>query len=238
MPELDPALRIVLAYGVVTISVIIPTLNEAHRIAATIASLREAQLDAILIVDGGSTDDTVEIAKKLDCPVLENISGGRAGQMNRGAEKYPGEVLLFLHGDTTLPRRAADRLREMAKQSPEIVGGGFVRYFESPSLFLKFTCWLAGIRSRWFGVFLGDQGVFVRREIFEKLGGFDESLPYGEDLDFSMQMRAIGKTATISPPVLSSARRFDELGPIVQTMVDFKIAREIMKESRKRREAS
>jgi rSAM/selenodomain-associated transferase 2 len=228
----------VLAYKVVTISVIIPTLDEANSIASTIASLREAQLDDILIVDGGSTDNTVAIAKNLGCPVLENISGGRAGQMNRGAAECPGEVLLFLHGDTTLPRQAADRLRRMAEQSPKIVGGGFVRYFDSPSLFLKFTCWLAGIRSRWFGIFLGDQGIFVRREIFEKLGGFDESLPYGEDLDFSIQMRAIGKTATISPPVLSSARRFDKRGSFGQTMVDFRIAREIMRESRERMEAS
>lgn len=227
-----------LAIYVSTLSIIIPTLNEADGIASTIASLREAQLSDIMIVDGGSTDDTVEIARDLGCEVLENVSGGRAGQMNRGAEKCEGGVFLFLHGDTTLPRRAADRLREIAEHSPQIAGGGFVRYFDSPSLFLKLTCWLAGIRSRCFGVFLGDQGIFVRREIFEKLGGFDESLPYGEDLDFSMQMRAIGKTATISPPVLSSARRFDERGPVGQTMFDFPIARKIMRESRERMEAS
>lgn len=227
-----------LAIDVPTISVIIPTHNEAGGIAATLASLREAQLDDILIVDGGSSDDTVKIAKRLGCTVLEDVAGGRAGQMNRGAEKCGGEVLLFLHGDTILPVRSANRLQSLMADSPEIVGGGFVRYFDSPSLFLKLTCWLAGIRSRWFGVFLGDQGIFVRRGIFEELGGFNESLPYGEDLDFSMQMRTAGKTMTISPPVLSSARRFEKRGPIGQTMLDFSIAKEIMRESRERIEAS
>ncbi len=221
-----------------TISVIIPTLNEAAGIAATVASLREARLDDILIVDGGSDDSTVDIAKSLGCSVLENVSGGRAGQMNRGAENCVGEVLLFLHGDTTLQLRAADRLRSIMSDSPHVVGGGFVRYFDSPSFFLKLTCWLAGIRSRWFGVFLGDQGIFVRREIFEEQGGFNESLRYGEDLDFSMRMRRSGKTATMTPPVSSSARRFEEKGPIGQTMCDFSTAREIMRESRERIEAS
>jgi rSAM/selenodomain-associated transferase 2 len=220
-----------------TISVIIPSLNEAGGITRTIASLRKAKLDDILIVDGGSADDTKAIARDLGCSVLEDIPGGRAGQMNHGAKNSGGDILLFLHGDTTLPVRAADRLRSIAEASPETVGGGFVRYFDSPSLFLKLTCWLAGIRSRWFGVFLGDQGIFVRREIFEKLGGFNDSLPYGEDLDFSMQMRSLGKTATITPAVLSSARRFEKLGPIGQTMTDFSIGREIMRESRQRIEA-
>ncbi|MDF1738367.1 MAG: TIGR04283 family arsenosugar biosynthesis glycosyltransferase [Verrucomicrobiales bacterium] len=221
-----------------TISVIIPTLNEAGGIASTIASLREAGLDDILVVDGGSEDDTVGIAGNLGCTVIGNVTGGRAGQMNRGAENCDGDVLFFLHGDTTLPVRAAERLRKIAEPSCHIVGGGFVRYFESPSLFLKLTCWLAGIRSRWFGVFLGDQGIFVRREIFETLEGFDETLPYGEDLDFSMRMRTLGKTATITPAVLSSARRFDQKGPLGQTLSDFTVAREIIRESRERIAAS
>lgn len=221
-----------------TISVIVPTLNEAGSLASTIASLREAGLNDILIVDGGSSDDTVRVAENLGCTVLEKVAGGRAGQMNRGAEKCGGEVLLFLHADTTLSARAAERLRSLVDDSPEIVGGGFVRYFDSPSLFLKFTCWLAGIRSRLFGVFLGDQGIFVRRAFFEARGGFNETLPYGEDLDFSMQMRASGKTVTITPPLISSARRFDKRGPIGQTISDFSVAREIMRESRERMKAS
>lgn len=225
-------------YYVSEISVIIPTLNEADGIARTISSLREAGLSDILIVDGGSDDDTTGIAKNLECEIFENVPGGRAAQMNRGAGECSGDVLLFLHGDTTLPVRAAERLMKMAGDSRHVVGGGFVRYFESPSLFLKLTCWLAGIRSRCFGVFLGDQGIFVRREIFEKLGGFDESLPYGEDLDFSMRMRTLGQTATITPAVLSSARRFDKKGPFGQTLSDFTVAREIMRESRERIAAS
>lgn len=215
------------------ITAIIPTLDEADGLADSVGSLRSAGLAEIIVVDGGSSDGTPQIAQDLGCKLLVGKKG-RAAQMNEGAAEATGEVLLFLHGDTAVPVKTLQRLRSRMEADPSTVGGGFLRYFENGGWFLRVTCWLAGWRSRWWGLFLGDQGIFVRREIFEELGGFNESLPYGEDVDFSIRLREKGKTATIGPAVSSSARRFERLGPVRRTWEDFFIARDLIRESKKR----
>ena len=114
---------------------------------------------------------------------------------------------------------ALDRI-ENALEKQDCVGGGFARRFDSPSPFLKCTCLLAGLRNRSIGWFLGDQAIFVRRSVFNALRGF---LPVDrfEDLDFSRRAGRLGRLATLSPPVLTSARPFERVGPFRRTVRDF-----------------
>lgn len=209
------------------LSVIIPTLNEASHLPATLKALRNSLVHEVIVVDGGSSDRTVEIARKSGCGVIDLEEGGRATQMNRGAEVATGSLLLFLHADTVVPSLALKRMKIAMSGGGGLVGGGFTRRFDSPSRVLAITSRLAGLRGRMFGVFLGDQGIFVRKDAFDILGGYDEDVSPGEDLDFSVRMRALGKTKLITPPVVTSARRFDDAGVWTQTMTDWKIGKEL-----------
>jgi len=211
------------------LTVIIPTLNEEENLEATLESLAACLNEnsdrlEVIIADAGSNDATVTIAEKFECAVLTNLEKGRARQLNAASEIAKGDLLLFLHADTVVKKENIANLFRTMEENPKIVGGGFYRSFDSLSRLLKFTCWIAGLRGQFWRIFLGDQGMFVRRTDFERLGRFNENLPYGEDLDFSMRMRRAGKTKIIGPAVLSSARRFDKNGPARQTWIDLKLA--------------
>ncbi|MEM9281920.1 MAG: TIGR04283 family arsenosugar biosynthesis glycosyltransferase [Verrucomicrobiota bacterium] len=223
---------IVFAGRVTAISVIIPTLNEADQIEKTIRSLGSGGVDEIIVVDGGSEDETCAMAARAGAQVLRSSTSGRARQLNLGASEASGDVLLFVHADTQIPEKALQALYSLVEHDSELIGGGFLRRFDSASAFLRFSCWLAGLRSRWKGLFLGDQAIFVKRSVFLELGGMDVSFEVGEDLDFSARMRRLGKTKVIGPPILTSARRFDQLGPMRQTWKDTGAALKILRQSR------
>ena len=206
------------------ISVIIPTLNEAENLPRSLAALRRNSAPfELIVVDGGSTDRTCEIAAQLGAELMAAAVPQRAAQMNLGARRAAGQTVLFLHADTSLPPQGLARI-ERSLQSPRVGGGGFARRFASPSLFLRLTCLLAEVRTRTLGWFLGDQAMFVRRELFVELGGF-RALDRLEDLDFSRRLRTRAKVVTLRPPVLSSGRRFEREGafegPIARTLRDF-----------------
>ncbi|MFK5922063.1 MAG: TIGR04283 family arsenosugar biosynthesis glycosyltransferase [Verrucomicrobiota bacterium] len=200
---------------------IIPTLNEAQNLAAVLEALawKDGAGDEVIVVDGGSDDGTREIAKQGGARVLKGLCAGRARQMNLGAKEAQGDILFFLHGDTLVPDEALLLIDEVCEDE-QIVGGGFIRQFDSDSRWLDWTCRLADWRSEQWGVFLGDQGIFVRRAVFDQMGGFDENLSCCEDLRFSMQLRERGKVVALRPAVLSSARRFDKRGPFRTTLRD------------------
>ncbi|MEM7602757.1 MAG: TIGR04283 family arsenosugar biosynthesis glycosyltransferase, partial [Verrucomicrobiota bacterium] len=200
----------------------------------TLQRFRAAGIEEVIVVDGGSEDETVERATFSGCKVLVSPEPGRARQMNFGARHAKGELLLFTHGDTLIPAATLSRLEEVMGADESIIGGGFARRFDSPSLMLKCTAWCSDFRGRWWGLFLGDQGIFVRRSVFDQLGGFDESVYPGEDLDFTYRLAQLGKTRLIAPPVLSSARRFEKIGVWAQTRKDFVVARQILQDSRRR----
>lgn len=201
------------------ISVIIPALNEGASIAQCIRSVAENEPPCeVWVVDGGSSDSTRAIAAESGAKVLESPVRQRAAQMNFGAIHAKGEVLLFLHADTNLPRTAFTRVRS-ALQRPCIGGGGFTRRFDSNSQFLRVTCWMAEVRNRAVGWHLGDQAMFVRRDLFKQLGGFRE-IDRFEDLDFSRRLGSITNLATIRPTVVTSARRFAKDGPLKRTIKD------------------
>lgn len=204
------------------ISIIIPTLNEAAQLPSALASLQgNGPPREIIVVDAGSTDATPELARNAGVHLLMSPRPQRAAQLNLGAASARGDTLLFLHADTLLPAAALQRIATALEQ-PAVVGGGFARRFDSPSLFLRITCALAEVRTRALGWFLGDQAMFVRRSVFEALGGFRE-MDIFEDLDFSRRMGRQGRLVTLRPPVISAARRFEARGPLPTTWRDVRL---------------
>lgn len=201
------------------ISVIIPTFNEGQSLPATLDALAANHTPhEVIVVDAGSDDGTGDLAEARGAKVLPGVRRHRALQMNVGAMQAHGGVYLFLHADTHVAPTALERIRSAVDGGR--VGGAFARRYDSPSLFLRTTCFLADIRGQLSGWFLGDQALFVRWEVFEILNGFYD-LDVFEDLDFARRMRCEGPTAILRPPVISSARRFDTCGPLRTTLGDF-----------------
>ena len=203
-----------------SISVIIPAWNEAIALGPTLAAIRSAALVSfeIVVVDAKSTDETVTVAQAAGAQVVTGARRQRAHQLNLGAQRARGEILLFVHADTLLP---ASGLKDIvaALVPRETAGGAFVRRYASSSRWLRATCRLARLRNQLLGWHLGDQAMFVRRSIFFQLGGFRDVQIF-EDLDFSRRLKELGRIVTLSPGVTSSARRFQN-GPGRTTLRDF-----------------
>jgi rSAM/selenodomain-associated transferase 2 len=197
------------------ISVIIPALNEARGILSCLNSVKTQPGEFELIVaDGGSVDGTIEVVR----PHAKVIRGqqGRAVQMNSGARQATGDVLLFLHADSCLPPHVLPLL-ERALADPRIAGGTFMLRFDSPRLLLRLIAFLTRFEFRYFHY--GDQGIFVRRSVFEKLNGFAE-IAFMEDVDFLQRLHRTGRVTLLNQPITTSARRFLERGVVRQQMMN------------------
>jgi len=190
-------------------SIIIPALNESSLIEKTLSALPRRNDAERIVVDGGSLDDTPALAGPLSDKVLFSPAG-RARQMNRGAREASGGVLLFLHADSRLPMDALD-LMAKALEDPAVAGGAFRLAIDSRRWVLHLVAGAANWRTRLTGLPYGDQGLFVRRPIFERLGGFPE-WPLLEDLEFSRRIKTVGKVVLLSRPVTVSSRRWDKEG--------------------------
>lgn len=188
------------------LSLIIPTLNEAASLGATLEAIaRLAEPVEVIIVDGGSRDDTVELARARGFSVL-TAECGRGAQMHTGASVARGEVLWFLHADTQPPIDAAQAIAA-ALQDETVVGGNFEIQFDGRRRAARFLSWLYPHLRR-LGLFYGDSAIFVRRAIYEQAGGF-QALPIFEDLDLIRRLRRRGRLVRVPLAVLTSSRRFE-----------------------------
>lgn len=201
-----------------SLSIIIPVLNEAVHIAdalTTLAPLRSRGVE-VIVVDGGSSDDTASHAAVLADKVV-SATRGRAAQMNAGAEKADGDVLLFLHADTILPpdadRLIADALRFIpaprGNASPR--WGRFDVIIEGQHPMLRVIAAMMNWRSRLTGIATGDQGIFVERAAFVALGGFPKQ-PLMEDIEFCRRAKHFGRPACLWAKVVTSGRRWEKHG--------------------------
>lgn len=191
------------------IAVIIPVLNEEKSIAATVDAVRRLGPDELIVVDGGSTDQTRQICAELNVACLA-APRGRAAQMNFGAARSNSDILLFLHADTGLPSTAFGDIRQ-ALNDPACVGGRFDVRLDGDKAMLRVVERMISLRSRLSKVGTGDQAIFIRRELFQKLGGFQE-IPLMEDIALSRAMKRAGKIACLRSRVVTSARRWEMEG--------------------------
>jgi rSAM/selenodomain-associated transferase 2 len=199
-----------------TLSIIIPALNEAEMIVATLTPLQGSRGPdvEIIVVDGGSSDRTTALAQALADRVT-TAPRGRASQMNAGAAVARGDVLLFLHADTRLPAGAAKLIRDAFTNDNRAWGRFDVR-IDSRHPILAAVAWMMNLRSRWSGIATGDQGIFVYRRAFHDIGGFPD-VPIMEDIAISRALRRISRPVCLGTPVVTSGRRWERNG-VVRTI--------------------
>ena len=192
------------------LSIIIPVLNEAETLASRLDALQalRARGAEVVVVDGGSADDSAGRAAPLADRVI-TAPRGRGRQMNAGAERATGELLLFLHADTVLPDLAIERIEEVMEGGA--LWGRFDVRIEGASIMLPVVAALMNMRSRLTGIATGDQTIFITREAFARVGGFPD-IPLMEDIAFSSAMRRMARPACLAEKVTTSGRRWEKHG--------------------------
>lgn len=194
------------------ISIIIPTLDEERSLPALLDAIRQQGAGhEVIVVDGGSQDRTLEVARDHKVRTLVSPPG-RGAAVCIGAREARGEVLLFLHADSTLLPGALDQISKMLSSKSKIIGGNFRLVFDGDTSFsrclTRLYAWI-----RFIGLYYGDSGIFVRRRAYEALGGF-RPIPLMEDLEFVRRLERFGNTCCIKdPPLITSSRRFEGRGP-------------------------
>ena len=198
------------------ISIVVPVFNEASLIRDFLAHLRErARTAEIIVVDGSSSDGTVERAAGL-CDQLIKTVPNRATQMNAGATAARGDVLWFLHVDAEIPAGSAQEI-ENALQDRQVVGGFFRIRLPRKNPVYRLTDSFAHYAGLMLRMRCGDHGIFCRRDVFEKLGGFPEVVLM-EDVEFFRKLRRRGRIAVSQKRIIVSPRRYEEIGPLRLTL--------------------
>ena len=203
------------------ISIIIPVLNEEGILHKTLSNIPSDLKRELIVVDGGSSDNTVKIAGEFTERIFFSDKG-RAKQMNLGARHSRGEILLFLHADSILPENAFTLIKNTLS-SESIVAGAFDIELDHPSFIYRIIEKGANLRSRATSIIYGDQAMFLRKTTFNSIGGFKD-IPLMEDIEISQRLKKIGRIAFLRPPVKVSARRFQKEGPLYTVLRDWFIA--------------
>ena len=193
------------------LSIILPALNEAATLANTLAPLQSMRARGVevILVDGGSSDRTREIAAPLVDRVI-NGERGRAKQMNAGAAVASGDVLLFLHADSILPEDG-DTWIAKALAEPRFQWGRFDVSIHGAHFMFPVIAWFMNHRSRLTGIATGDQGIFIRRDAFEKIGGFPDQ-PLMEDVEICKRLKKISPPGSSARKIVTSGRRWEKHG--------------------------
>jgi rSAM/selenodomain-associated transferase 2 len=199
------------------ISIVIPVLHEGEQIVGFLRGLQpyRSQNIEIIVVDGGSGDSTAELAARFADSIVESAPG-RAQQMNRGVDSATGDILLFLHADTSLPNRFRELLAGRFWESESSWGRFDVRLSGSHYLF-RIIEFFINWRSRLTGIATGDQAIFIKRPVFSRLGGF-MPIPFMEDIALCKKLKKMSRPFCIRSPVTTSSRRWEQEG-ILRTVL-------------------
>lgn len=199
------------------ISIIIPVYNEERIIRKVLGGLQYGDSIEVIVVDGGSRDRTVEFAAQYPVKVIQSIKN-RAVQMNKGAEASSGDMLLFLHADCLLEEGSLKAIQDSLRDGYD--GGCLCQRINSTNFIFRCIEASGSLRAKCLKVFYGDQAIFVRKDIFLKVGGFD-NIPLFEDILFSKKIKKEGKTMVLNKKVFVSPRRWEENGIVKATFINW-----------------
>lgn len=201
-----------------TVSVIIPTLNEEQRLPKLLEFLAlEQPRPEVIVVDGGSLDHTADKAE-IWADKLLVTPPGRGYQLNQGAKAARGEILWFLHADSEPPRHSVGKILEVLHNRPDVLGGAFRLKFGGSKLSAKAVTLAANALSKFFAMPWGDQGLFVRKSVFEELGGFPDAEKSAHV--FPQKLAKHGKTYLMKEPLVTSPRKYERLGTMKAAVED------------------
>lgn len=196
-------------------------MNEEKILSKTLSSLHLTKGEELIVVDGESADGTFSIARQFTNKVYVTTRG-RGRQMNFGAGHADGEILLFLHADCMLPPEGFRIIRKVLKDK-RVAAGAFDLSIDHPQLWFRLIESGANLRSHITSIPYGDQGIFMKKEVFERVGGFEE-IPFMEDIEISRKLKKLGKIVFVKLRIKTSPRRWLTEGPVFTTARDWAIA--------------